>query len=83
MLGGGEVLKPVSEGRKHSSFLGTAQCVRKAFQATVICTDSVVQKEVTMTRLGVLPGIVTSQLRREIVHQGATMRKWQDELPKR
>lgn len=83
MLGRGEVLNPVSEGGKQSSFLGTAQCVQKAFQATVICTDTAVQREVTMTRPGGLPGIVTSQGKREIVHQGPIMEKWQDELPKR
>lgn len=83
MLGRGEVLNPVSEGGKLSSFLGTAQSVPKAFQATVVCTDTAKQREVTITRSGGLPGIVTSQGRREIVHQGAIMRKWQDELLKR
>ena len=83
MLGRGEVLNPVSEGGKRSSFLGTAQCVQKAFQATVICTDTAVQREVTMIRPGGLPGIVTRKEKREIVPQGPIMRKWQGELLKR
>lgn len=83
MLGRGEVLNPVSGRGKRSNFLGTAQCVQKAFQATVFGTDTAVQREVTMTRPGGLPGIVTSQGKREIVQQEPIMRKWQDELPKR
>lgn len=70
MLGGGEVLNPVSEGGKCSSFLGTEQSVPKAFQGGHY--DQA---------LGAAWNC--NQSRKRIVHQGAITRKWQDELLKR